>query len=218
MFTDLLNLPIDSARARQQDQTLSIAGMTWTDYEKFTTEEYSNYRLSYLNGVITIVSPSQNHEVIERVISILINAYCRQYNLLYFPMGSTTLKNPPLAGKEPDTSYSFDIQKNTPDLAVEVIYSSGETPRRRKTQGNAHQESGSIDDSLMRYKYLNVREVWFWQNNEMKFYQLTNSEYREIVESVWLNKITPDFLAQYVNRGLTESPLTIEADFISGLN
>ena len=201
MFTDLLNLPIDSDRARQQDQTLSIAGMTWTDYEKFTTEEYSNYRLSYLNGVITIVSPSQNHEVIERVISILINAYCRQYNLLYFPMGSTTLKNPPLAGKEPDTSYSFDIQKNTPDLAVEVIYS-----------------SGSIDDSLMRYKYLNVREVWFWQNNEMKFYQLTNSKYREIVESVWLNMITPDFLVRYVNRGLTESPLTIEADFVSGLS
>ena len=201
MFTDLLNLPIDSDRARQQDQILSIAGMTWTDYEKFTREEYSNYRLSYLNGVITIVSPSQNHEVIERVISILINAYCRQYNLLYFPMGSTTLKNPPLAGKEPDTSYSFDIKKNTPDLAVEIIYS-----------------SGSIDDSLTKYKYLNVREVWFWQNNEMKFYQLTNSEYREIVKSVWLNKITPDFLVRYVNRGLTESPLTIEADFISKLN
>lgn len=200
MFTDLLNLPIDKDRAHQQDQTLSIAGMTWADYEKFTTERYSNYRLSYLNGVITIVSPSQNHEVIERVISILINAYCRQYRLLYFPMGSTTLKNPPLAGKEPDTSYSFDTRKNTPDLAVEVIYS-----------------SGSIDDSLMRYKYLNVKEVWFWQNQGMNFYQLINSEYREIVESVCLNKITPDFLVKYVNRGLTESPLTIEADFISEL-
>jgi hypothetical protein len=36
MFTDQLNLPIDRERLSQQDQTLSLAGMTWDDYEKLT--------------------------------------------------------------------------------------------------------------------------------------------------------------------------------------
>lgn len=201
MFTDQLNLPIDSDRATQSDQILSLSNMSWSDFENLTDEEYLGYHVSYLNGIITLVSPSRNHEIIERIISILINAYCRVYGLIYFPMGSTTLKNPPLAGKEPDTSYSFETIKNVPDLAVEIIYS-----------------SGSIRDSLARYKYLEVEEVWFWQNNEIKFYQLVDSEYVEINHSLCLNKVSPGFLVEYVNRGLTESPLTIEADFVSKLS
>ena len=201
MFTDLLNLPVDSFRAEQQDQILSFFGMSWLDYEKLTSQEYLSYRVSYFNGIITIVSPSINHEIIEQTISILINAYCRKYELLYFPMGSTTLKNPPLAGKEPDTSYSFETRKSIPDLAVEVIYS-----------------SGNINNSLEKYKFLNVEEVWFWQEEKIKFYQLADDEYLEINKSRFLSKLTPEFLVEFVNRGLIESPLIIEADFTRELN
>jgi len=200
MFTDQLNLPIDRERLSQQDQTLSLAGMTWDDYEKLTEGECLGYRISYWNGVITLVSPSQNHELIERVISILINAYCRKYNLIYFPMGSTTLKNPPLAGKEPDTSYTFNSKKSVPDLAVEVVFS-----------------SGTIAD-LEKYKYLRVGEVWFWLNDEIKFYRLVDSDYVEIKTSFCLSQLSSEFLSQFVNRGLTESPLIIEADFTDSLD
>lgn len=200
MFTDLLNLPINSDRASQSDQILSLSNMNWSDYERLTSQEYLGYRVSYYDSVITIVSPSLNHETISEVISGLIKAYCREYNLLYFPMGSTTLKNPPKSGKEPDTSYAFETKKTTPDLAVEVIYSSGD-----------------ISDSLTKYKYLNVPEVWFWQSNKMYFYQLVEGEYVAIESSLFLSQLTPQFLVQFVNRGLTESPLIIEADFIKEL-
>ncbi len=200
MFTDKLNLPIDKERLSQQDQALSLAGMTWDDYGKLIEEEGSKYRISYWNGVITIVYPSQNHEVIERVISILINAYCRKYNLIYFPMGSTTLKNPPKSGKKPDTSYSFGSKKSIPDLAVEVIFS-----------------SGNLTD-LEKYKDLKVAEVWFWQNDQIKFYRLVDSGYVEIQTSICLAKLNSEFLAKFVNRGLTESPLIIEADFTNSLD
>ncbi|MEO1672590.1 MAG: Uma2 family endonuclease [Cyanobacteria bacterium J06631_2] len=199
MFTDLLNLPLDSTRLTRQDQILTLSGMTWNDYEKLT-QANSSYLLSYLEGVITIVSPSRNHEVIERTISILINAYCRQYNLLYFPLGSTTLKNPETVGKEPDTSYAFDSSKDVPDLAVEVVFSSG----------------GTAD--LIKYQYLRVGEVWFWQNEEIKFYQLVDSQYVEIKTSSCLPNLSAEFLIKFINRGLTESPLTIEADFVSQLD
>ncbi len=199
MFTDRLNLPIEPSRLQNQDQTLSLAGMTWEDYQQFIDVESLSYRLSFFNGVISIVSPSLNHEIIKETISILIVAYCRKYNLVYFPMGSTDIKNPPLAGKQPDTSYAFAIKKPKPDLAVEVVFSSG----------------GTAD--LEKYRILEVEEVWFWQNKQMQFYHLVDNQYRELAFSKNLPKLSPQFLEQYVNRGLNDSPLAIEADFINAL-
>ena len=194
MFTDLLNLPLDRDRASHADQTLSLAGMTWDDYERLTAEDFG-YHISYWNGVITIVSPSRNHEKIAEVINGLIKTYCRKYNLTYFPMGSTTLKNPPLAGKEPDHSFAFETDKSIPDLAVEVTYT-----------------SGSVAD-LEKYRSLEVKEVWFWNDNKMTFYHLVNGKYQETEESICLPKLTTNFLITFVNRGLKETPLTIEEDF-----
>lgn len=200
MFTDLLNLAIESDRNYFQDQILTLSGMSWSDYETVINREDYRYKISYFDGVITIVSPSRNHERIAEIINGLIKTYCRKYNLVYFSMGSTTLKNPPLAGKEPDHSFAFDTDKSIPDLAIEVTYSSG----------------GVVD--LKRYKYLNVKEVWFWKNNEITFYQLIDSEYKEIKNSVFLAKISTSFLISFINRGLTETPLTIEDDFYQQLN
>ncbi|MEO1006073.1 MAG: Uma2 family endonuclease, partial [Cyanobacteria bacterium J06638_38] len=67
-----VTLPLDLDHLSYQDQTLSFAGMSWADYEKFDYQEYPGYRVSYYNGVITLVSPSQNHEVIAEVINYLI--------------------------------------------------------------------------------------------------------------------------------------------------
>lgn len=193
-------LPIDSDLLSQQDQTLSWAGMTWPDFEKFISEEYLGYRVSYFNGVITLVSPSKNHERIAEVIGDLVKAYCRKHNLLYFPMRSTTLKNPPLVGKEPDVSFSFDTDKEIPDLAIEVIFS-----------------SGGIAD-LEKYQILGVREVWFWKNSEITFYQLQDNGYQKISKSSCLSNLASSNLASFVNRGFTESPLIIEADFVKQLD
>lgn len=192
-------LPLDLERLRHQDQTLSFAGMSWADYEKFDSPEYPGYRVSYFNGVITLVSPSQNHEVISEVINYLIVAYCKFIQLPYYPMRSTRLVNKPLAGKEPDVSFSFGARKGLPDLAVEVIFS-----------------SGSIDD-LKKYRALGVSEVWFWQDNQLTFYYLTAGNYVEVDKSVCLSNLTAQELASFVNRGLTESPLTIESDFLKSL-
>ncbi|MFP4693302.1 MAG: Uma2 family endonuclease [Halothece sp.] len=163
MFTDLLNLPLDRDRASHADQILSLASMTWEDYERLTEENFG-YRISYFNGVITIVSPSRNHERIAEVINGLIKTYCRKYHLPYFPMGSTTLKNPPLAGKEPDHSFAFETDQSIPDLAVEVTYT-----------------SGSVAD-LEKYRALEVKEVWFWNDYKITFYHLVNGNYQDLME------------------------------------
>ncbi|MGK7954516.1 MAG: Uma2 family endonuclease [Crocosphaera sp.] len=193
------NFPLNTEHLEKQDQTLSLAGMTWTDYETFNSEEYPGYRVSYFNGVITLVSPSKNHERITQTIAILVSAYCRQFNLPYFPMGSTRLENKPFAGKEPDASFAFNTDKNIPDLVIEVILS-----------------SGSIDD-LDKYQTIGVKEVWFWKNNKITFYQLQKEGYREISQSQCLSNLTSDILEKSVNQALTKSPLIIEAEFLKQL-
>lgn len=192
-------LPFDLDRLSHQDQTLSFAGMSWADYEKFDSQEYPGYRVSYFNGVITLVSPSQNHEVIAEVINYLIVAYCEQIQLLYYPMRSTRLVNKPLAGKEPDVSFSFGSRKELPDLAIEVIFS-----------------SGSIND-LKKYLALGVPEVWFWQDNQLTFYHLETGKYVEVTASLSLPDLSSEELASFVNRGFAESPLTIKSDFLEFL-
>lgn len=199
MFSDLLNLPIDRDRLAQQDQILCLSGMAWSDYEQLTNEK-TGYRIAYSDGIITIVSPSLNHEKIAEIINGLVKTYCRKYDLLYFPMGSTTLKNPFTVGKEPDHSFCFEVEKDIPDLAIEVIFT-----------------RGGIAD-LQKYKYLNVSEVWIWRDREISFYRLVDSEYVETDYSYCLRELASDFLIEFINRGLTESPLTIEADFINRLN
>jgi Uma2 family endonuclease len=190
-------LPFDLNRLSQEDQTLSLAGMSWADYEKFDDPEYPGYRVSYFNGVITLVSPSQNHEIIAEVINYLIVAYCKKINLPYYPMRSTRLTNKPLAGKEPDVSFSFSSKKSIPDLAIEVIFS-----------------IGSLDD-LKKYHSLRVAEVWFWQDYQISFYRLEKDGYIEIAQSLFLPKLAAKDLTGFVNRGFKESPLIIEADFLN---
>lgn len=195
-----LSLPIDSDRFNQLDQTLTLAGTNWHDYQNFATEEYSGYLVSYFQGVISIVSPGRNHESIAQTFIVLINAYCRHYGLMYYSLGSTRLENPPLAGKEPDVAYAFNTNKAIPDLAIEVVFS-----------------SGSIQE-LAKYREIGVKEVWFWQNNEIHFYELVEDSYQEISISHFLPQLTPHLLASFVNRGLNESQLTIETDFVEALN
>ncbi|MGF1542631.1 MAG: Uma2 family endonuclease [Pleurocapsa sp.] len=189
-------LPLNIDRLPKPDHTLSLAEMTWEDYQQFNSEEYAGYRVSYFNGVITLVSPSKNHERIAQTIAILVSAYCRKYNLPYFPLGSTRLENQPLAAKEPDVSFAFNTDKDLADLAIEVIFS-----------------SGSLDD-LNKYQAIGVPEVWFWKNNQMIFYQLQTQGYIEIETSQFLPNLTSKTLETFANQGLTQNSLIIESNFL----
>ena len=77
--------------------------------------------------------------------------------------------------------------------------------------------SGSIKD-LTKYEYLRIAEVWLYQNQKIKFYHLQGDRYSKTTESVFLPGIEPEMLTKYVNRGLAESPLDIERDWLKEFN
>jgi Uma2 family endonuclease len=104
-----------------------------------------------------------------------------------------------VAGKQPDASYCFENEKEIPDLAIEVVFSSG----------------GVAD--LKKYQTLNVKEVWFWQQNQLKIYWLTDASYVLKSQSYVLNQLDSNLLDRFIQRGFNEDQLTIEAEFIEEL-
>ena len=78
------------------------------------------------------------------------------------PYGGWTLKSAPReAGAEPDECYLVgpDQQRDTPDLAIEVIWTSGGL------------------DKLEIYRRLGVGEVWIWKDGRITVHVLGASGY-----------------------------------------
>ncbi|MEM9272033.1 MAG: Uma2 family endonuclease, partial [Cyanobacteria bacterium P01_F01_bin.143] len=146
---------------------------------------------------ITIMSPSQNHEMIKDFIFILVITYCEAIDLDYYATGSTTFKDQSQqVGKEPDASFSFGSLKNVPDLAIEVVFSSGGT------------------DDLDKYKRLGVKEVWFWIKNKLEIYVLDNDIYQQQSSSFNLPKLESQLLTKYISKALIENPRILKKKFL----
>ncbi|HEY9767290.1 MAG TPA: Uma2 family endonuclease [Coleofasciculaceae cyanobacterium] len=191
-------LPINKAHLLKQDRTLSFSGMAWEDYEKFDTAEYLGYRTSFLDGVITLMSPSQNHEVIKDFIFLLVITYCDAFDLDYYPTGSTTYKDrSKQVGKEPDTSFCFNNLQKIPDLAIAIVFSSGGT------------------DDLKKYQKLGVQEVWFWINSRLKIYVLLDDVYQEQQNSFNLPRIEAKLLTKYIAQALNGNPRVLKQSFLA---
>lgn len=132
-----------------------LSRVSWAQYEALLADlgEGSAYRVHFLDGVLEILAPSRNHESGKTRIGDLLLIYFLETDTEYFPMGSTTLKRPERqAGGEPDESYCIGTDRGVPDLAIEVIVTSGSINR------------------LELYRRLGVREVWFWQANRLIVY------------------------------------------------
>ena len=191
------DLPIDRDKFARQDQILTITGATWADYQQFDSQEYTGYRVAYFKGEITIVSPGRNHERIAAVINRLIIAYCEKYNIRDFPFGQTRLNVWGQAGREPDLAYAFDTDKDLPDLAVEVIFTSGDVETLKSS-----------------YQNIGIPELWIWQDNKITFYIIEADGYIAVEYSQMFDRIKSSSFVEYINRGITESPGVIKQDFL----
>ena len=152
-------------------------------------------------GVLEIVSPGKKHEFIKELTGILIVAYCDAKDIDYYPLGSTTLKNDSRKiAKEPDISYAIGEDKNIPDIAVEVNYS-----------------SGGVDD-LTRYLALSIPEVWIWEKDEtLDFYLLENNQYSKREQSSVLLGLPSQLISRFVGLMAETSPRLAKKEFLKAV-
>lgn len=176
-------------QAEDPEKRQMISGVSWDSYETLLNQlgDSLEYRVTYLDGVLEFVSPNRKHERNKTNIGSLIEAYCQEKRIRYFPLGSTTLrKSEKRGGTEPDESYCIGIEKEFPDIAIEVVVTSGGL------------------DKLELYKRLGIKEVWFFKNNQFEVYCLRDNSYEEVAKSEILPKINLIMLAYYV---LANDPL-----------
>ena len=190
---------IERDNLQQKDKLFICSNTSWDEYEAILQQKANSsaYRISFLNGVLKIMSPSRKHEIIKDFICLLIVAYCDAIELDYYPLGSTTLKRKDKSvGKEPDTSFCFNSLKAIPDLAVEVVFS-----------------SGSVED-LEKYRRLGVNEVWFWINNQLEIYTLLDDSYQKQNSSDNLPNLDVNLLNRYITQVLTGNPRILKKAFL----
>ncbi|MBF2006223.1 MAG: Uma2 family endonuclease [Chlorogloeopsis fritschii C42_A2020_084] len=178
------------------DQILLMNGISWDIYETLlkSCQNISHYRFKYLEGTLEIMSPSRRHEVDKKIIALLLETYFLEKGIDFYPLGSTTFRREAVArGIEPDECYCFNSEKSIPDLAIEIVVT-----------------SGGIDDLLI-YQGLGVPEVWFWQNNQFLLYYLRGNKYEQINKSELLPDLDLNLLASLVMSG--EKPKVLISTF-----
>lgn len=140
-------------------------------------------RITYLDGVLELMSPAKQHESISRGINLLLFVWAEENGFDLEPTGSWTLKNRlKAAGAEPDECWVVGDRPNAtrPDLALEVIHKHGDL------------------DKLEVYRRLGVREVWFWMKGALTVHVLHPRGYARATRSALFPALDLKQLADFV--------------------
>jgi Uma2 family endonuclease len=149
------------------DQRIVHSGLTWQQFKLIQSGfgDTRNLRLFYYDHTVEIIMPGRDHEFFKTVLGMLIELFCLETGIEFEPLGSTTQEQVGEAAAEPDESYCFGPSKPTPDLVIEVIFTSGSIKK------------------LNLYRSLNIPEVWFWQDGVFSLYRLRADGYEAIRRS-----------------------------------
>lgn len=123
-----INLIEQSGTSETEEQRLILYGVNWQRYETLqaTLNDFPGLRMFYLEGTLEIMSPSPEQEVDKTTIARLIEIHALERDIDLTGYGSTTFRKPAQErGLEPDECYCFGQLKEFPDIALEVIVSSG---------------------------------------------------------------------------------------------
>jgi Uma2 family endonuclease len=159
----------------ENTQRVTLKGIAWQTYKQLLTElgDRRTSRLSYTQGILEVIMPSDRHETHKKLIERMIETLTEELNLPAKSFGSTTLNREDLEkGAEPDSCYYIQnvshIRGRTinlttdppPDLVVEVDISNPSSQR------------------IEIYKQLGIPEIWRYSSSAVRIYQLQEGEYR----------------------------------------
>jgi Uma2 family endonuclease len=165
------------------DQRVIMHGVRWDQFEAILAlrGDVAGPRMTYLRGELELMSPSRNHESIKTLLARMVELYALEKGVRLSGYGSWTLRNAPKErALEPDECYIIgDARlKDTPDLAIEVIWTSGGL------------------DKLEVYRALGVTEVWLWRDGTIRMYQLSGEHYTDLAQSLAFPDLNVTLLAR----------------------
>jgi len=165
------------------DQRIIMHGVRWDQFEVILAlrGDVAGPRMTYLRGELELMSPSRTHESIKTLLARMVELYALEKGIDLSGYGSWTLRNAPKErALEPDECYIIGDarRKDTPDLAIEVIWTSGGL------------------DKLDVYRVLGVEEVWLWRDGTIRMYRLTGEHYTDLARSLAFPDLDVSLLAR----------------------
>jgi Uma2 family endonuclease len=157
-----------SLTLEKTDEPILVDGLTWREFK--ATEQLltrPGLRLSFLDGVLEIRKmPGRKYETLKERLGALLEIYLEHVGIDFTPTGSMTLESEEgMVKREADKSYEFGQDRDRPNLAIEIVITSGGI------------------DKLKAYQRLQIPEVWFWEKNKLSLYTLCEEGYVAIAQS-----------------------------------
>jgi Uma2 family endonuclease len=172
---------------RPGEVRVRLSGVPWDTYVSLSDAVTSpGVRMTFHRGELEIMTTSREHEEAKKILARLIEMYAVERDVPLRGYGSTTLRSAMKAhGLEPDECYCVGHElTSVPDLAIEIVLTSGGI------------------DKLPVYEGLGVREVWFWENEELSLYTLIAGHgYESISASVVLPDLDLGVVARLLRSG-----------------
>jgi Uma2 family endonuclease len=164
-----------------EERRILLTNVPWSTYVVLRDSlDSPGVRMTYLEGLLEIMSPSREHEVDKTQISRLLELFCLERDIPLYGYGSTTFrKEEKQRGLEPDECYCRGEDRDVPDVALEVVVTHGAI------------------DKLEVYRGLGVREVWVFEDGAFRVLALRRDGYERIPSSEAIPEVDLSQLARY---------------------
>jgi Uma2 family endonuclease len=180
---------------RGAEQRFLLPDVPWWTYVALRDAiEGPGVRMTYLEGELELMSPSDLHEEDSKLIARLLEAWADEVDADLRGFKSTTFrKEEGQRGAEPDECYTLGPKAKDapPQLAIEVIISS------------------PLLDKLAVYAGLGVAEVWTWREDPRGFvvHVLAGDRYDVATRSRLLPALDLSLLGSFVRPGESHTAL-----------
>lgn len=184
---------------RPAGQTVILRGVSWGTYESLLAdhEDRGAPRFAYDQGELEIMSPSPEHEKLNRDLALLVDVVAEEFGIDVYALGSTTFRHEELGrGFEPDSCFYIQNEEHVrgkdridldtdppPDLVIEIDVTS---PSLYK---------------LPIYAKLGVPEVWRHDGKRTAILRLERTDYVEVDESTVLPPLSGAMLSDFMDKG-----------------
>jgi Uma2 family endonuclease len=189
------------------DQTVVLGNVSWRTYEQLLDDlvDSSAPRLTYDRGVLEIMSPTQEHERLNRTLALLVEVLAEELQIEIENLGSSTFRREDLErGFEPDSCFyirnaeavrgkpRLDLTKDPPpDLVIEIDIT-----------------SHSINKMPI-YAQMGVPEVWRYNGKTFRIEQLEEKEYVPSDSSLAFPILTVEMASGFLDQSRTSTRLSL---------
>lgn len=193
------------------EQRTVLHNISWETFETLLRETGNDRgsRFAYDGSTLEIMTPLFEHENPKCNFHNLIIALAEELNIEIKSAGSTTLKRKIVRkGIEPDNCYyiqnelavrgreTLDLTNSpAPDLAIEIDIT-----------------STSVDKFDI-YSALGVGELWRYDGNNLKFYQLVEKNYAECEFSIAFSLVSVKDISGFIEQSKTMGEIALLKSF-----